>query len=1175
MNRRKVKVYAPNNYKKGGQSFEPHKMFDPETGQSYNANTMEDHLNMKQQGFLHKDEISKKKTFTKKLMKGGTSTAMQNQNINEFGSNRVGNLKNFMSTNAVNAITREEANQFSNQVLRQPPMMPQQFNNGGSNQQNPLMINADNTAKLNAMGQAYIANQKDFTEGMGQFNKGVGTLIGSYDPTNVTVKSKTKVNKEYKPMWKEAVKDWRNSGADESEFQFDPNNPYLNYDYNMEFGGTYMTDPQEAAMYMDGLPEFNDGGKTAIRKSIADKIRSGLSPKRHLKKFTTAEKNRFTLDTMNQGNFTKIMYDNIPVGDFVAAEKQILNPKKFGTFNKEKITYYPPIAGLGSAAGEGELPGVGQISDADMRARAAKFMNTQVSEEEQLANQAAAEANIAAAEGKGFNDDFANSQASVRNGLDPDRELYESDDLYAGEKQEDAADVVKKTEGSAKTNETTDDTTDETIDETTNEVKTDSEGNVNYDDEFTDDEDGGDENTDITDVRDPAYTIPGTSVPWNTADTYLDYYKHRGRGFLRPDKTVMKFSHYADSPGGGTAMPSSPNAPANAAQSELDKVIARETEGMTGREKRVTARKIKQAARKGDLQAYATDQESFVESGIEPLDVLPANKPVTEADMAYNMRGTNEQVPLELQGTQGMTKAEMDAQMRGIPTPQPMGPEVDPNLEFIQDYISEDGSLDIKSLKAEGFDRNDIKGLKKAYKNYDNNKTNLTPEYADGQLARATKDMFSSKNDRLLDKEIKNKGLKGEEAAAYKENIKNLEFQDAQIQKQRQRKFEYDAEGRAKVDATNQEALLKNNPFINTGDVANKPKETVETKAFDTEGMSFNEAFAAARQQGLDSFTWNGKSYGTNVAKKKEVAAPAAEAVVAEQPASYEGPNFLPKELANMGKPMNLARNLKQNFGIGEGDKSVPFTNQSMLNQYLNKIGSEAVERGAQKAIPRAVSNANQQAAFDNMFQVMPQQYGGLQMFEDGAEVNPEVEVGAYMDEVEGLDPSASFGAMNYFMNQNAPTNPNINQPAVDPQQPQSEWATTKVKRKETPFGGFRKAFTTLAPGVGAGVAAIGNKINNPNLMDEMYANTAAANNFTAGTGNRGFIATNPSGVNMGISAPVQFTGGAQLGGTAPMYNYGGANMYEQGGSNMQPYRMTNQELQQFLQAGGRIEIIN
>ncbi len=1171
MNRRRVKVYAPNNYKAGGQSFEPHMMFDPQTGQGYKANTMEDHLNMKQQGFLHKDEMSKKKQFAKKLQVGGVSTALQNENIDQFGNNRLSNFKNFMSNNAVNQITKEEANQFSNQVMNTQPMIPQQFNAGGFNQQNPLMINADNTAKLNAMGQAYIANQQDFNAGMNAFGKGVNTLIGSYDPDNVTVKSKTKINKEYKPMWKQAVKDWRKSGADESEFKFDPNNPYLNYDYNKQGGGAYMMDPQEAAMYMNDLPQFSGGGLTAVRKSIADKIRLGYSPKRHLKKFTVAERNQFTKDTANQGNYTKIMYDGVPVGSFVTAERQILNPKKYGSFDGSKIKYVEPakpIPGVGAEAGEGELPGVGKISLEDMKARSAAFMNSQVSEEEQLANQAAAEANEKAAEAN-YIPDRELMQAEAQEIVNPDAEKFESEDLYAGDKVEESADVVEKTKVEAK------EKANKKIEEEIDDVVTDEEGNVKYDEEFGTDEETVDENADVTDVRDPAYTIPGTSVPWNTTDTYLDYYKHRGRGFLRPDKTVMKFSHYANSPGGGTAMPSSPNAPANAAESELDKVIARETEGMTGREKRVTTRKIKQAARKGSLGAYATDEEAYVAEGLKPLDLKPLNEGTTEADLAYNMRGTDEEVPLELQGT-GMTEEELTATMRGIPAPEPMGPEVDPNLDYIKDYITEDGKLDTKALKEEGFNRSDLKTIKKAYKNYDNNKTNLTEEFADGELARATKDAFASKNDRLLDLEIKNKGLKGEEAEAYKKKIKDLEFQDAQIQKQRQRKFEYDAEGKAKVDANNQKALLENNPFINTGKFAKKPEEeaaAVEAEVFDTEGMSFNEAFAAARQQGLDKFTWNGKSYGTKLGKKKEVAAPAAPAVVAEEPASYQGPNFLPKELANMGKPYNLARNLKENFDIGEGDKSIPFTNQSMLNQYMQKTFDEAAARGAAKGAPvidPAVGGANQQAAFDNLFEIIPQQYGGLQMFNNGAEVNPEVEVGAYMNEVEGLDPSASFDAMNFFMNQfkhDAPTNPNINQPAVDPQQEQSEWATTKVTRKETPFGGFRKAFKAIAPGATAGIAAIGNKINDPNLMDEMVRNTAAANNFTATQGNRGFIATNPSGVNMGISAPVQFTGGAQLGGTAPMFNYGGANQ--------QPYRMTNQELQQFLQAGGRIEIIN
>jgi hypothetical protein len=35
-------------------------------------------------------------------------------------------------------------------------------------------------------------------------------------------------------------------------------------------------------------------------------------------------------------------------------------------------------------------------------------------------------------------------------------------------------------------------------------------------------------------------------IAYNPQNTYLDYYKHRGKGLFRPDKTVMKFSHYAD-----------------------------------------------------------------------------------------------------------------------------------------------------------------------------------------------------------------------------------------------------------------------------------------------------------------------------------------------------------------------------------------------------------------------------------------------------------------------------------------------------------------------------------------------------------------------------------------------------------------------------------------------------
>ena len=40
-----------------GGEFEPHMMYDPQTGEGYMANKMEDHLEMKEMGYLHKDEM--------------------------------------------------------------------------------------------------------------------------------------------------------------------------------------------------------------------------------------------------------------------------------------------------------------------------------------------------------------------------------------------------------------------------------------------------------------------------------------------------------------------------------------------------------------------------------------------------------------------------------------------------------------------------------------------------------------------------------------------------------------------------------------------------------------------------------------------------------------------------------------------------------------------------------------------------------------------------------------------------------------------------------------------------------------------------------------------------------------------------------------------------------------
>jgi hypothetical protein len=41
-----------------GGEFEPHMMYNPETGEGYMANSMDDHLEMKDMGYLHEDEMS-------------------------------------------------------------------------------------------------------------------------------------------------------------------------------------------------------------------------------------------------------------------------------------------------------------------------------------------------------------------------------------------------------------------------------------------------------------------------------------------------------------------------------------------------------------------------------------------------------------------------------------------------------------------------------------------------------------------------------------------------------------------------------------------------------------------------------------------------------------------------------------------------------------------------------------------------------------------------------------------------------------------------------------------------------------------------------------------------------------------------------------------------------------
>ena len=1172
MKRRRVRVYAPQGYKAGGQSFEPHMMYNPdEDFKGYRAEKPEDHERMAKMGYVHEDEMKKKKKFMKKLQIGGTSTARQNQNINEVGADRIKDFLNFTSTNAVNRITQEEGNMFANQVMR-----PNQnyFNIGGFNtKQTPLRLNRANQAALSQFADAYVNQAQSFKEGMGSMGKAIQTLTKGYDPNSMTIKSKTKVKDEFKPAWKLAVDEWKQSGDPASAFTFDPNEALK---YNADNSFEYVDFGQ------GGTPMYNKGGVTALRKSIANKIRKGLSPKINIKSFTAAERNQFTKDTANSANYTKIMYDGIPVGNFVTAERQILNPSKYGKFSNTKLMpKVDPIKGVGSAAGEGEAPGAGKLTDAELKQRAANlFKNQGVDEETQKAQEAAGKANVAAAEGKGFTDDPDLMQSESLEVLDPDREKFEDDELYAG-------DIVEDAEKRARAKSTDDaEDTDKSVDGTT-----DSEGNVNYEDEFGEDEKDT-KTTDVVDVRDPGYTIPGTSIPWNVANTYLDYYKHRGRGLFRPDKTVMKFSHYADGALPGmpqTGMPSSPNAPTNAAQSELDQIIAKNTEGMSPREKRITERQIRRAARQGILDDYAemgATEDPVVNMNDVDLGPVDPNMPLKEGPS-------------------------LESQMRGVPTPEdvtPMGPEVDPNLEFFQDFTTEDGKLDIEALEAEGFNKKDIKAYKDAMKMYDDN-VSLTGDdrYAKGQLTRAAKKAFQSKNDRLLEQEIKDRGLEGPEADAYRKSVKDAEFQQEAINQRGERRAKMEQEADAFIKARKQKEelerqakFLENNPFTSKGKTQEelatlntvieevKPKKKKKTEKSEEQLKNkFNEDPVRKRIGEVTkkerSANVDAQGNSTDFNDLFEVV-PEGEAVVKNV---EDRTRDITDEIKEIGEPYNLGKLLdKKNQSIKDelmangfdGDGNVLFPVQKKKTLIEKLEDGTIIEKQAGGNVqyvplpfPVYVGGGDNDLFDPNMVAVEGLPAGPSQdmnfFMNQGVPIND-----AYYTE-ENLDnlTREELQARNEQLLANDPVSnmeftPPPPPPPTNPAGPKTEWADTKITMKETPFGGAKNVFKTLFPGVGAGFAAIGNKINEPNNMAEMQRLTTADQQFAPMTGNAGSIMVNPVGVNARISAPVQFTGGAQYGGT-----FAGGGAFNRDGA----YRMTRDELQQFLQGGGRIELID
>ena len=1259
MKRRKVKVYAPG-YKKGGQSFEPHMMFDPK---GKKANTMQDHLDMKKKGFLHKDEM--KKAFTKKLRVGGTSTALQNQNIDEYGSDRLNMFKTYMSNNAVNRITQEEGNAFADSVmqprmqhggipmmfaggedkviddlqqiknaygdvtigasgnaidqngnvvarnirpefhntgkyflgadattfsssagtpsmLRNGEFMPigamtkeqeqyggvQMFNTGGFNG-----VNQANLASMQQYADMYKGQQTGFKDALGEIQGSINMLTKSYDPQKI-VKSKTKISKDYKPAWKQAVKDWRKSGADESEFTFDPNNPYVNYDYNMEYGGTYMMDPQEASMYMEELPEFDKGGVTAIRKSIAEKLRKGVGTK----DFTPEEKNRFSIDTADYGTkknrYRGIKYDGIPLEKYVKVSRDI----RSGSFNPKVdfVNITPPKQqkGIGPNAGEGQAPGRGQVTDAELKQEYSNLgtfdplarvnaMNENLKKSGQLQTNATlsmADQDLQQAEPPNRNPKTATNNILAEQAEEDQRRTEE--EAIKAEKEKEAAKAKTTKKGTIKKEASDIVEEAEKGKSKTVEEETDSEGNVRFDDEFPEETTVDDSNKDITSVTDPNYKIPGTNVPWNVQDTYLDMYKHRGKGLFRPEKTKMKFSHYANGLPAGQGSSDDLVQPDALSKRQSDKkmldmLIARETEGQDPKSARVIARNLRSAARDGSLDDYINSNNNL--GGNDPSmtrSEMPGEgvEDTSFEDMNSMIRGNERPGTLQsipIRTPEGMTEEQMNAQMRLDPANTVGSNSVGPNsgldmsryapavsddydeASFMADFEDADGNLDMNALRKEGFKKKDIKAYLDAKKQFEDNVA-LTGDdaFAKGQLSRAAKEAFESKNNRGLSKE---EIAARDEQAFQDERVQGSRGRVAELRKQRaDRKAAYDA---AKAADGELEAEL-----IEERRIQQAEAERLEAEQRATDPNSGAPAYGSVRAFNQKPvITGNDPNYDYIATRGFDVNKPPGAASFNTNPSA--------PQVDSTPTPVQTPVQTRINpYAMGNPFARInPLVNPSQQNEFVDTESLSPVQK--QNLMLYGTPGGMQN------FGGIPPTYNIGGPFVDSSDPNSSTYI-ENEDELAALIPEAE----NFDMTLPPPPAPAVN--------PNTKFADTTITEKDQYFGGANKFLAAMFPGAGAAAAAIGNKLTQEKLMPKLEQMTTADYNFTPDQNYadaRGTIAVNPSGVSMPISAPVQFTGGAgaQFGGERGM-------SFQEGGT----YMLSDREIQQVLAAGGQIEII-
>jgi len=154
----------------------------------------------------------------------------------------------------------------------------------------------------------------------------------------------------------------------------------------------------------------------------------------------------------------------------------------------------------------------------------------------------------------------------------------------------------------------------------------------------------------------------------------------------------------------------------------------------------------------------------------------------------------------------------------------------------------------------------------------------------------------------------------------------------------------------------------------------------------------------------------------------------------------------------------------------------------------------------------------------------------------------------------------------------------------LDPVRWNARWGENEFGRSKTSIGrdwGLT-AVGMLKPAIGM-ATAIGEKVTGPDRAKQVEQMSTADRVFSVVGGDRGYDTVNPVGVSSpDQNTPVQFTGMAM-----PVYNrYGGpmtrfnqmTNLKQNRQRNFQvggTYQMTDEEIQEFLMAGGQIEFID